>query len=115
MAFHINTGPVGIGVNPLVIFGSAAITFAFFILFVNKVWQARRAPILAGAEVLVGATGEAREDLSPEGLVFVRGALWKAVASSGPIPVGSAVQVVGRKGLQLEVVAGEAGAVKERN
>jgi membrane-bound serine protease (ClpP class) len=117
MAFLVNTGPVGIGVNPVVIFGSAAISFAFFVLFVNKVWQARHAPVLAGSEVLVGATGQAREDLSPEveGLVFVRGALWKAVASSGPIQVGSAVQVVGRKGLQLEVVAGEAGAVKERN
>jgi membrane-bound serine protease (ClpP class) len=115
MAFLVNTGPVGIGVNPLVIFGSAAITFAFFVLFVNKVWRARRAPVLAGSEVLIGATGQAREELAPEGLVFVRGALWKAVASSGPIPVGSAVQVVGRKGLQLEVVAGEAGAVKERN
>jgi membrane-bound serine protease (ClpP class) len=115
MAFLVNTGPVGLGVNPLVIFGSAAVTFAFFVFFVRKVWRARRGPIFAGAEVLVGATGEAREELSPEGLVFVRGALWKAVASSGPIPIGSAVQVVGRKGLQLEVVAGEAGAVKEKN
>jgi membrane-bound serine protease (ClpP class) len=115
MAFLVNTGPVGLGVNPVVIFGSAAITFAFFVFFVRKVWLARRAPLLAGSEFLLGATGEAREELSPEGLVFVRGALWKAVASNGPIPVGSPVKVVGRKGLQLEVVAGEAGAVKERN
>jgi len=115
MSFLVNTGPVGIGVNPLVIFGSGAITFAFFVFFVGKILRARRAPVLTGSEALVGATGEAREELSPEGLVFVRGALWKAVASSGPIPVGSAVQVVGRKGLQLEVVAGEAGAVKEKN
>jgi membrane-bound serine protease (ClpP class) len=115
MAFLINTGPVSLGVNPLVVAGAALVTFAFFVLFVRKIWQARRRPAFAGAEVLVGATGEAREELAPEGLVFVRGALWRAVASSGPIPVGSAVQVVGRKGLQLEVVAGEAaGVMKEK-
>jgi membrane-bound serine protease (ClpP class) len=115
MAFLVNTGPVGLGVDPLVIVGCAAITFAFFVFFVRKVWEARSAPILAGSEALLGATGEAREELSPEGLVFVRGALWKAVASAGPIPLGSAVHVIGRKGLQLEVVAGAAGALKEKS
>jgi membrane-bound serine protease (ClpP class) len=114
MAFLVNTGPVGLGVNPVVIFGSAAISFAFFVMFVNKIWRARHAPVITGSEGLLGATGEAREELSPEGLVFVQGALWKAVAPSGPIAVGSAVQVVGRQGLQLKVVAGEAGAVKEK-
>lgn len=115
MAFLINTGPVGLGVNPIVIFGSAALTFAFFVFFVGKVWRARQAPLFAGSEALVGARGHAREPLSPDGLVFVGGALWKAVASSGPIPAGTPVRVVGRKGLQLEVVAGEAGEAKEKN
>jgi membrane-bound serine protease (ClpP class) len=115
MAFLVNTGPVGLGVNPVVIVGTAVVMFAFFVLFVRKVWRARHGPILAGSEALVGATGEAREELSPQGLVFVRGALWKAFASSGPISVGSSVHVVGRKGLELEVVAGAAGAVKEKN
>jgi membrane-bound serine protease (ClpP class) len=114
MAFLVNTGPIGLGVNPLVIAGAAVVTFGFFFLFVRKIWQARRRPAFAGAEVLLGATGEAREELAPEGLVFVRGALWRAVASNGPIPVGSPVQVVGRKGLQLEVVAGAADVMKEK-
>jgi membrane-bound serine protease (ClpP class) len=115
MSFLINTGPVGLGVNPVVIFGSGALTFAFFVFFVGKVWRARRAPVFAGSETLVGARGQAREPLSPEGLVFVGGALWKAVAENGPIPAGSPVRVVGRKGLQLEVVAGEAGEAKEKS
>ena len=51
---------------------------------------------------MLGALGEAREELAPEGLVFVGGALWKATAAS-PIPAGSAVRVVGRNGLQLQV------------
>jgi membrane-bound serine protease (ClpP class) len=113
MAFLINTGPVGLGVNPVVIFGSAAITFAFFIFFVDRILRSRRRRVLTGADALVGALGETREELSPEGLVFVRGALWKAVASNGRIPAGTTVRVVGRKGLQLEVVAGIAGEAKE--
>ena len=112
MAFLINTGPVGLGVNPIVIFGTAAITFAFFVFFVDRVIRSRRRKVLTGADALVGAMGHAREDLLPEGLVFVRGALWKAVADRGPILAGSPVQVVGRNGLQLEVVAGAA-EVKE--
>jgi membrane-bound serine protease (ClpP class) len=114
MAFLINTGPVGLGVNPVVIFGSAAISFGFFVFFVDRVLRARRRPVSIGADALLGAVGEARGELSPEGLVFVRGALWKAVAPSGTIPVGATVQVIGRKGLQLEVVAGAAEVTKEK-
>ena len=114
MAFLVNTGPIGLGVNPLVVAGAAVVTLAFFALFLRKIWQARRRPAFAGSEILVGATGQAREELAPEGLVFVNGALWKAVASNGPIAVGSPVQVVGRQGLKLEVVADIAAVVKEK-
>jgi membrane-bound serine protease (ClpP class) len=113
MAFLVNTGPIGLGVNPVAVIVAAALTTAFFVFFIRKVWAARRRPVTTGAEALVGAKGEAREDLSPEGLVFVRGALWKAVASATPIPIGSQVRVVGRKGLQLQVVAGETETKKE--
>jgi membrane-bound serine protease (ClpP class) len=113
MAFLINTGPFGLGVNPIAVLGAAIFTTAFFVFFIRKVWAARRRPVTTGAEALVGSKGEVREDLAPEGLVFVRGALWKAVASNGPIQVGSPVRVVGRKGLQLQVVPGETEAKKE--
>jgi membrane-bound serine protease (ClpP class) len=120
MAFLINTGPIGLGVNPVVAVGAAAVTLGFFILFIRKVWEARRAPAFVGAESMVGAVGEAREELAPEGLVFVSGALWKAVATPEPIHAGSPVRVVGRDGLELKVVAGarnknvENGTTKEK-
>ena len=60
---------------------------------------------------MVGALGEARQPIAPDGLVFVQGALWQASASS-PIAAGSAVRVVARKGLHLEV-APEDGHAKE--
>ncbi|GAC1507514.1 MAG: nodulation protein NfeD [Candidatus Dormibacteraceae bacterium] len=103
MAFLVDTGPIGLGVNPIVVLGTAALTAAFFILFVRKVWDARRSPAFVGAETLIGSTGEAREELAPEGLVFVSGALWKAVAAPAPIHAGASVRVIGRDGLQLRV------------
>jgi membrane-bound serine protease (ClpP class) len=117
MAFLVNTGPIGLGVNPLVALGSGVVTLAFFLLFIRKVWQARRARPFVGVENMVGALGEAREELSPEGLVFVSGALWKAVATAEPIHAGTPVRVVGLDGLQLKVVPGGNGnvAVKEKS
>jgi membrane-bound serine protease (ClpP class) len=117
MAFLINTGPVGLGVNPIVSLVTGLVTLAFFSLFIRKVWQARRQPAFSGPESLVGAVGEAREPISPEGLVFVRGALWKASAEK-PIAAGAPVRVVGRHGLELEVTPeiGQAnGEAKEKN
>jgi membrane-bound serine protease (ClpP class) len=114
MAFLINTGPIGLGVNPVVIAGSGVVTFAFFVFFVRKIWIARHRPVAAGAEALLGASGEAREELAPEGLVYVRGALWRAKTTGTPIHAGTAVRVVGRNGLQLEVAAREAAAVEEK-
>ncbi|HKC20580.1 MAG TPA: nodulation protein NfeD [Candidatus Dormibacteraeota bacterium] len=112
MAFLVNTGPVGLGVNPIVSLVTAVVTLGFFTFFIRKVWQARRQPAYSGPESMVGAVGEARESISPEGLVFVKGALWKASAVS-PIAAGTPVRVVGRRGLALEV-APENGEVKEK-
>jgi membrane-bound serine protease (ClpP class) len=112
MAFLVNTGPIGLGVNPFVTVATGVVTLAFFAFFIRKVWAARRSPVFAGAEGMVGALGEAREELAPEGLVFVAGALWKAVATSSPIHAGSRVRVTGREGLRLQVVP-ENGAVSE--
>jgi membrane-bound serine protease (ClpP class) len=86
---------------------AGVVTLGFFGLFVRKVWAARRQPAFGGAESIVGSSGEAREELAPEGLVFVSGALWKAVAAQAAIHAGAPIRVVGRQGLQLQVVPGE--------
>jgi membrane-bound serine protease (ClpP class) len=117
MAFLINTGPVGLGVNPIVSVVTGVVTLAFFTFFIRKVWQARRQPAFSGPESIVGAVGEVREAISPEGLVFVRGALWKASAEKA-IEAGAPVRVVGRHGLELEVapeIKEATGEAKEKN
>jgi membrane-bound serine protease (ClpP class) len=78
------------------------VTFVFFFFFIRKIWAARRQPAFVGADSMLGALGETRESIAPEGLVFVQGALWRASADR-PIPAGSAVRVVGRQGLHLQV------------
>ena len=102
MAFLINTGPVGLGVNPFVAAALALITLGFFVGFIQRIVAARRQPAFVGGDSMVGAVGMAREEIAPEGLVFVGGALWKATAAS-PIRAGSAIRVVGRDGLELKV------------
>src|SRR5438128_384801 len=61
MAFLINTGPIGLGVNPIVSIAVAAITLGFFAFFIRKVLAARRQPAFVGGDSIVGAVGEARE------------------------------------------------------
>lgn len=50
-----------------------------------------------------GTTGVAVSDLDPDGIVRVQGEHWSARAVNGPIRSGTAVQVVGRDGVRLDV------------
>jgi membrane-bound serine protease (ClpP class) len=111
LAFLIDTGPIGLGVNPVLIAVSGLLTFGFFVFFVQRIWIARHRPVVAGAEALIGAGGEAREEIAPEGLVYVRGALWRATTMGSPIHRGAPIRVVGRKGLQLQVAERETAPV----
>jgi membrane-bound serine protease (ClpP class) len=64
--------------------------------------RARRNKVVTGPQGMIGAVGQARTDIDPEGKVFVQGELWNAHA---PSRVGIGEQVVVRKveGLELEV------------
>jgi membrane-bound serine protease (ClpP class) len=64
--------------------------------------RARRNKVVTGLQGMIGALGEARTDIDPEGKVFVHGELWNAHARSR---VSLGEQVVVRKvdGLELEV------------
>ena len=57
---------------------------------------------MTGLQGMIGAVGEARTDIDPEGKVFVQGELWNAHARAR---VGLGEHVVVRKveGLDLEV------------
>ncbi len=52
---------------------------------------------------MVGMSGRAAGPLSPEGMVNIRGELWKATSVEGNIKSGEEVTVVGEEGLKLKV------------
>ncbi|HET7466334.1 MAG TPA: nodulation protein NfeD [Candidatus Dormibacteraeota bacterium] len=112
LAFLVNTGPVGLGVNPILIALLGLISFGFFVFFVQRVWAARRRPMASGAETLVGASGRARQDIAPEGMISIGGVLWRATTTGEPIQAGTPVKVVGRTGLRLQVVPQETATVE---
>lgn len=68
-------------------------------------WSGRRQVAVHG-DYRVGhveaAEGVAVTDLVPDGVVRVRGEDWSAVSVNGPVPAGTAVQVI-RDGVRLEV------------
>jgi len=57
----------------------------------------------SGWERLIGQVGRVRAKLNPEGMVFVDGALWRAIALDPPVEEGEYVQVERVEGLTLYV------------
>jgi membrane-bound serine protease (ClpP class) len=64
--------------------------------------RARRSKVVTGLQGMIGAVGEARTDIDPEGKVFVQGELWNAHAPSR-VGIGEPVVVRKAEGLELEV------------
>jgi membrane-bound ClpP family serine protease len=61
------------------------------------------------ASSLEGSQGKALTDLSPEGIVRVRGEDWSARSLNGIVHAGEAIQVINAVGVRLEVWGEEAG------
>lgn len=81
----------------------AGCTGGFFAFAVGKAVRAQTRPVTTGAEALIGAVAEARTDLAPGGIVFLKGERWNALADDGPIAAGEQVRVIGREGFRLRV------------
>jgi len=71
--------------------------------FILTVAVKTRERLTSSQRGLVGLTGETRGDLEPEGLVFVKGALWRGRSADGPIPSGTRIRVRAVEGLILRV------------
>lgn len=84
----------------------AGVILAGFIIFASRkaIAAHRDEPVRTGSEELVGAVGEVRLPLDPEGQIFIQGALWRARATGpGAIGPGNRVRVKAVDGLTLEV------------
>lgn len=76
--------------------------------------QALHNPPAALPTRLEGEFGVAVGALEPDGLVRVRGESWSATSLNGNFPAGTRVQVIGAKGVRLEVW-GEGAGVTDGN
>jgi membrane-bound serine protease (ClpP class) len=95
----------GFGVSVPVVIGAGIVLGGFFAFVVQRAVRARREPVHTGYEEMVGALGEVRAPLAPEGQVFTRGALWRARATNGAgeLHPGDRVRVESVDGLTLLV------------
>ncbi len=65
--------------------------------------RTRNRPVSTGQEGLIGRLAQVRKRLEPEGMVFVEGALWRAVSEDGDVELGEYVRVTGVFELRLSV------------
>ncbi len=81
----------------------ALLTAAFFVFAIAKGLQAQQRQPATGMEGMVGTTGAVRAALTPRGHVFVNGELWEAESLDDTLPVGTEVNIVGYRGMCLQV------------
>jgi membrane-bound serine protease (ClpP class) len=89
--YHIDRWPIII---------VATLLGAAWVFIARKAVQVRHAPVHHGEHTIVGAIGEVRAD----GLVHLRGELWRALSTDGaPLVPGEAVEVESLDGMTLMV------------
>jgi membrane-bound serine protease (ClpP class) len=74
---------------------------SYFLL--RALLAARRTPLRAGPQTLMGAHGVAETALDPLGRVRVRGESWSAESVGDRVPAGTPVLIVAVRGLTLDV------------
>lgn len=92
----------GAAVSPILAVPVSLMTIGYFWVAIRQVLIAHHAAPAMDLSGLVGAVGEARTDLDPQGTIYVDGELWTAEAQS-PVHAGEAVRIVDREKLILFV------------
>ena len=83
--------------------GGVALTLLFFISIMTAALRVRLRRPISGEEAIVGALGEAKTDIAPEGTVLSKGTLWRARTMETGIAAGARVRVMATEGLVLLV------------
>ncbi len=74
----------------------------FFVIVSTLAFRAYRTQPKSGMDGLIGEIGLVKEDIDPEGLIFVHGEYWRATAGE-KIEADEKVEVEGAEGLMLRV------------
>lgn len=102
----MDTSVPGFAIPWSLIIGVTIATVIFLLLVVGMALKARKRPVVAGSEEMMGALGEALVDFDEEGLGWIRvhSESWRAKCPQ-PIKKGQKVAVIGVRGLELDVQA----------
>jgi membrane-bound serine protease (ClpP class) len=74
----------------------------FFVVVAGLAYRAYRSRPKSGTDGLIGEIGLVKRKIDPDGLVFVHGEYWRAIAEN-PIEPEEQVEVIGMEGLTLRV------------
>jgi membrane-bound serine protease (ClpP class) len=91
-----------VGVSLRLMMPTIVLVGGFFIVVSTLAFRAYRRRPRGGMDGLMGEVGLVKEDIDPEGRIFVHGELWRAV-SRDRIEEGERVEVEGADGLVLQV------------
>lgn len=91
-----------VGVSLRLMMPTIVLVGGFFVVVSALAYRAYRSRPISGMEGLMGETGVVRKTIDGEGLVFVHGEYWRAVAGE-KIETGSRVEIEGAEGLVLKV------------
>ena len=84
----------------LMAIGVGVVGSLFLVVLLSGLMKLRRLPARQGSSEFALDTGTVVETIDPEGLIQVRGELWKAIsADQQSIPVGTPVHILDRKNL----------------
>jgi membrane-bound serine protease (ClpP class) len=100
--FLFRTPTGGAAVNPFIAIIASALTAGFLWLAASKALQAMAMRPSQDMSRIIGAVGETKTALDPEGSVYVKGENWSA-RSTAVIPPNTRVRVLRREGLVLFV------------
>jgi membrane-bound ClpP family serine protease len=98
-----------LGVNlPLAVLVIIMLAWLGFAVFTYRMGsRALRKKPESGLSDMLGMRGEVVKRLDPEGMVRIKGELWKAKSAGRKIEAGEEVTVVGQEGLKLIVERGQ--------
>ena len=87
---------------PYTLIGGVTVASAAFVFLVlGMLMRSRRRPVVSGREYLIGAQGEALEDIAGEGWARVQGERWR-VRADAPLKAGERLRITGAHGLLLD-------------
>ena len=100
--FLMDTSAPGYGISPALVGTLGLLNLAFFAFVLRAVIQARKRPVVTGADIIVGANAVALEDFGSEGKVKTKGEIWQA-RSPVPVQADQDLKITGTDGLVLLV------------